>query len=119
LLVTGHARQSLDWIAEHGDGWLYYQLPLGTLAGVLEDWRGATDGSKPFAQALHVQLDSDPTAGMSHVHQGYAAGSEWFVSHVRELADLGVDHLAISIRGGDRDERAVLDQFADEVMAEL
>ena len=24
MLVTGHSGQSLDWIAEHSDGWLYY-----------------------------------------------------------------------------------------------
>lgn len=117
LLVTGRARQSLDWIAEHGDGWLHYQLPLNTLESVLGDWREATDERKPFAQGLHVHLDADPTAGMSHVHQGFAAGSEWFVDHLGSLAELGVDHVAINVRGSDRDVRSVLEEFSDEVMA--
>lgn len=119
LLVTGNARQSVDWIGEHGDGWLHYQLPLDTVESVVDDWRAATPERKPFAQAMGVQLKSDPEAGMDHVHQGFAAGSEWFVEHLRALSDRGVDHLAINVRGNDRDVRTVLEEFADEVMGEL
>ncbi|NEU58284.1 LLM class oxidoreductase [Halorussus sp. MSC15.2] len=118
LLVTGNSRQSLDWIADNGDGWLHYQMPLKTVESVVGDWREAA-GDKPFAQATTVNLKADPEAGMEHVHQGFAAGSEWFVEHFRALADRGVDHLAIGIRGSDRDARTVLAQFADEVLDEL
>jgi luciferase-type oxidoreductase len=117
LLVTGHSRQSLSWIADRGDGWLYYQLPLDTLESVVGDWRDATDERKPFVEAMTVNLDADPAAEMTHVHQGYDAGSEWFRNHVAAVAERGVDHLAINVRGSDRDVRAVLRQFADEVMA--
>jgi luciferase-type oxidoreductase len=118
LLVTGNSRQSLDWIADEGDGWLHYQLPLNTVESVVGDWRDAA-GDKPFAQATTVNLKADSSAGMDHVHQGFAAGSEWFVEHFRELAERGVDHVAIGIRGSDRDARTVLEQFADEVLAEI
>ncbi|WP_137286351.1 LLM class oxidoreductase [Halorussus salinisoli] len=118
LVVTGHARQSRDWIADRGDGWLHYQMPLNTVESVVGDWREAA-GDKPFAQAMTVNLKADPEAGMEHVHQGFAAGSEWLVEHLRNLADLGVDHLAIGIRGNDRDAKTVLEQFADEVLDEI
>ena len=117
LLVTGNARQSVDWIAEHGDGWLHYNLPTDTLAGFLGDWRDAGGGDKPFAQGLGIQLDPDPSAGMEHIRGGYAAGSEWVVSHLRERRDLGVDHVALGLRvreGGD--VRAAMERFADEVL---
>lgn len=119
LLITGRARQSVDWIAAHGDGWLHYQLPLNTLDSIVTEWHEATDGSKPFAQGMHVNLDPNPTADMEHINQGYEAGSEWFVDHLRSRADCGVDHLAITIRGSDRDARTVVEQFADEVIAVL
>jgi luciferase-type oxidoreductase len=118
LFVTGNARQSVDWIAESGDGWLFYQVPLNTLESVLGDWRDAA-GAKPFLQAMTVNLAADPTAEMRHVHQGFEAGSEWFVERFRELDSLGVDHVAVTVRGSDRDARTVLEQFADEVIAAL
>jgi luciferase-type oxidoreductase len=119
LLVTGHARQSLDWIAEHGDGWVYYQRDLDGLSEMVADWREATDEYRPFVQVMHVDLDPDPTAGAERIHQGYAAGSEWFLERLRAVADRGVDHVMINVRHGGRDTRTVLTQFAEEVLAEL
>lgn len=126
LLVTGRARQSLEWIAEHGDGWVYYQRALEDLEEQLATWRELvreTNGeeSTPYVQVLHVDLKEDPSAEPEPIHQGYAAGSEWFREHVRGLRDAGVDHVMINIRKTDdsRDPRAVLEEFSDEVLAEL
>src|SRR6056297_1382525 len=46
LLPTGNARQSSEWIAEHGDGWLFYHLPDDTLRAHLDRWRTLA-GDKP------------------------------------------------------------------------
>lgn len=118
LLVTGHARQSLNWIGEHADGWLFYQLPRDTLKGFLADWHEATPEPKPFVMGLSVELAPDPAAGPEHVHQGFHAGSDWFREYLCDLRDLGVDHVAIGLRG-DRDPTAVIDEFADSVLDRL
>lgn len=119
LLVTGYAGQDRDWIAEHGDGWVYYQRDLDGLGGMIEDWRAATDGHKPYVQVLHVDLHPDPSADAERIHQGYAAGSEWFREHLRALRDRGVDHVMINVRHGGRDTEAVLREFGRDVLAEL
>ena len=119
LLVTGYARQSREWIAEHGDGWVFYQRDLDDLEEQLADWRAATGGEKPYVQVMHVDLDEDSSAGASPIHQGYAAGSEWFAERMVALDELGVDHVMINVRHGGRDVRTVLAEFADEVLAEL
>jgi luciferase-type oxidoreductase len=113
LLPTGHARQELAWIAEHGDGWLFYHLPEGTLESYLADWRAAA-GEKPYAMAVRTELAADPSAEPEHVHQGYRAGSEWFVEYFRELAGAGVDHVLVSA-GGENPERG-LTRFAETVL---
>jgi luciferase-type oxidoreductase len=120
LLVTGHAGQSPEWIGEHGDGWVYYQRTAEGVAEQVDDWR-AVAGEKPYVQVLHVALAEDPTVGPERIHQGYATGTDWLVEHVRDLRDAGVDHVMVNVRqtDPDRDVRAVLDQFADEVLAEL
>lgn len=118
LLVTGRSRQSLPWIGDHADGWLFYQLPRDTLDGFLADWREATPEPKPFVMALGVELAPDPTAEANHVHQGFRAGSEWFCDYFRDLRDRGVDHVAVGLRG-DRDPAAVVDAFATDVLDRL
>ncbi|WP_123538591.1 LLM class oxidoreductase [Halosimplex salinum] len=120
LLVTGHAGQSMEWIGEEGDGWVYYQRAVEDVAAQVEEWR-ETAGEKPYVQVLHVALSEDPAAGPERIHQGYAAGTDWLGDHVRDLREAGVDHVMINVRATDpsRDERAVLEQFADEVLAGL
>jgi luciferase-type oxidoreductase len=113
LLPTGNARQSVDWLGEHGDGWLFYHLPMDTLESYLDDWRGAA-GGKPYAMAMQVALAGDPTADPEPVHQGYRAGSEWFVEYLRELEDVGVDHLVVSTPGEEPERE--LTAFAEQVI---
>ena len=120
LLVTGHAGQSLEWIGEHGDGWVYYKRDVDDLDDQMDEWHDLA-GDKPYVQVLHVGLSEDPTAGPERIHQGFAAGTDWLLEHVRDLRDAGVDHVMINIRGTDQDRnpRDVLQQFADDVMDEL
>jgi luciferase-type oxidoreductase len=116
LLPTGHARQSVEWIAEHGDGWLFYHLPEETLESYLADWREAA-GEKPYTMAVRTQLADDPTAEPEHVHQGYRAGVEWFRDYFERLAVAGVDHVLVSPAGDDPE--ADLELFAEEVIEPL
>jgi luciferase-type oxidoreductase len=116
LLPTGHARQEVEWIADNGDGWLFYQLPRDTLESFLGDWRDAAD-DEPYAMAVRTELADDPTAGPEHVHQGFRAGSEWFVEYFRDLQSMGVDHVLVSA-GGENPERSI-ERFAESVIAEV
>jgi luciferase-type oxidoreductase len=113
LLVTGRARQSLEWIGEHSDGWLCYHLPCRTLEDYLADWRDV-GGGKPFAFAVGVELAPDPGADPEPIEQGFRAGREWFVEYFRAIEAMGVDHVLVSVRGDDP-ERG-LAAFAGDVM---
>ncbi len=117
LLVTGYAGQSLEWIAEHGDGWVFYQRDLAGIDDALGEYRTLTDD--PYVQVMHVDLDTDPSASGEPIHQGYAAGVEWFRERLQAMDDRGVDHVMINVRHGGRDVRGVLSEFAEEVISEL
>ncbi|WP_207588916.1 TIGR03571 family LLM class oxidoreductase [Halomontanus rarus] len=116
LLPTGHARQSVEWIGEHGDGWFFYHLPMDTLESYLADWRDA-GGDKPYAMAVRTELADEPDAGPEPIHLGYRAGGEWFAEYFRELEALGVDHVLVST-AGDAPERE-LTQFAEDVIEQV
>jgi luciferase-type oxidoreductase len=113
LLPTGHARQSIEWIADHGDGWLFYHLPDDTLRTYVEKWR-ALAGDKPFVIAVRVALADDPTADLEHLHLGYRAGVDWFRTYFGRLQDYGLDHVVVSLQADDP-ERAMT-RFADDVI---
>jgi len=112
LLVTGNSRQSREWIADHGDGWLFYHLPEETLRSYLADWRALTED--PFVTTCTVELADDPSAGAEPITQGFRAGADWFREYFRDLAEWGVDHVIVGVRGDDR-ERAY-ERVVDEVL---
>jgi len=115
LLPTGHARQSVEWIAEHGDGWLFYHLPDDTLQTYLEKWRRLA-GDKPFVIAVRVALADDPTAGPEPIHLGYRAGVDWFRTYFGRLRDYGLDHVIVSLV--DDDPERAMTTFADEIIGD-
>lgn len=118
LLPTGRARQSMEWLGDHGDGWLFYHLPEDTLDSFLADWRDVA-GEKPYAMAVQVELADDPTAGPEPVHQGYRAGVEWVREYVHRLDEAGVDHLLVGVdETGDGDPERALTRFAEGVLDE-
>ncbi len=116
LLPTGHARQTVEWIAEHGDGWLFYQLPRNTLQTYLADWRDAA-GDAPFAMVVRVAFADDPRADPEPIHQGFRAGREWFREYFHDLDDLGVDHVLVSLE--DDDPERALSVFAEEILEDV
>jgi luciferase-type oxidoreductase len=116
LLPTGHARQELDWIGTHGDGWLFYHLPDETLESFLADWRDA-GGKKPFVMAVQAELAADPTADPEPIHQGYRAGVEWFREYFERLGQMGVDHVIVGL--SDRDPKPALTTFGTQVLEQL
>nr|WP_305794616.1 TIGR03571 family LLM class oxidoreductase [Halomarina rubra] len=116
VLPTGHSRQDVAWLGEHGDGWLFYHLPEGTLESFLDDWRDAA-GEKPYAMVVRAELADDPDADPEPRHQGYRAGEEWFVEYFRRLDALGVDHVLVGASGDDP-ERA-LTRFHERVVERL
>ncbi|SEW15282.1 TIGR03571 family LLM class oxidoreductase [Natrinema salifodinae] len=113
LLPTGNARQSREWIAEHGDGWLFYHLPERTLEDYVDAWRDDA-GEKPFAMAVRVELADDPAAEPDQLHLGYRAGVEWFRDYFAELEQLGVDHVIVGVENENSEQ--ALSTFADEVI---
>lgn len=113
LFPTGNARQSTEWIAENGDGWVFYHLPESTLESYLDTWRERA-GEKPFVIAIRVALADDPAAEPEPLHLGYRAGVEWFRQYFRRLEGLGLDHAIVGFEAAD--PRGAMATFAAEII---
>lgn len=116
LLPTGNARQSTEWIAENGDGWIFYHLPESTLRSYLETWRELA-AKKPFVMAVRVSFADDPSAGSEPLHLGYRAGVEWFREYFRRLEEYGVDHVIVGMEGDQ--PRHAQETFAAGIIEQL
>lgn len=116
LFPTGNARQSTEWIAGNGDGWIFYHLPESTLKSYLATWRDMT-ADKPFIIAVRVAFADDPTADSEPLHLGYRAGVEWFRNYFRRLDEYGLDHVIVGLEA-DQPAQAMT-TFANEIVNRL
>lgn len=123
LLLTGGSRQDPEWIASHGDGWMLYPRPVAAQSSIIAEWRArvvaAGFGPKPVMQPLYVDLVEDDRARPQPIHLGFRAGIETLRAHLGELAEAGVNHVALNLRFNEADIETTLHRLADELLPDF
>ena len=125
LLITGSSRQSPDWLARNGDGWMVYPRNLNVQAQVIEAWRSrlqeAGEPNKPVLQPLYVDLADDSDSPPRPIHLGFRMGAKQLVAYLKALEHLGVNHVALNLRFNtttpqQKNIEQTLERLADEVL---
>jgi luciferase-type oxidoreductase len=74
MIAIGRARQTVDWIAEHMDGWIWHQSDFNRLPEIINHWRAILRGTyKPYGYGVFFDLDADPNAPL-RVGRGIVSG---------------------------------------------
>lgn len=121
LFVTGHSRQSLDWIAKHSCGWITYPRPPHLQRSFVEKWRQEVivqSGTeyKPFLQSLYIDLDASPSTAASPIHLGYKLGRRHLIDLLDALQEIGVDHVILNLKYGHRSAAEVVEELGTHVV---
>jgi luciferase-type oxidoreductase len=115
LLVTGRSQQTLEWIAQHSDGWVTYPRPEPAQADVVAMWRQAAARTapgvfKPFSQSLYIDLVAGRVAP-TPIHLGYRLGVVALRDLLHRLEDAGVNHVILNLKYGSRPAAVVLEEL--------
>lgn len=120
MLLTGFSRQTLEWNAEHADGWMYYPRQLGQQQYTITQWRKlipeAQGVDKPFMQPLYVVLEEDPGFKPRPIQLGFQTGVHHLIDYFHQIQEAGVNHVAINLRFNSRNMEATLEQLAEKVL---
>jgi len=120
MLVTGHSGQSLDWIAKHSDGWLYYPRDFKTLQLVMQQWRDSLSKTqidwKPFMQSLYVDVTKDSKIKPTPIHLGFKSGTEYLNAHLKLLESYGVNHIILNLKYGSRPANELIEEIGEKVI---
>jgi luciferase-type oxidoreductase len=120
-LVVGTARQSLEWIATHADGWVTYPRDLATQRDRIKLWKDVVAKQSPgkfmpFSQSLFIDLTEDPDTEPTPIFLGYRLGRNRLIAMLQEFAVLGVHHIIFNLRHSVRPAEEVIDELAREVL---
>ncbi len=123
LLITGSSRQSLEWLAQNGDGWMTYPRNLASQASVINDYRAriaaAGRPEQPVLQPFYIDLVADPQAPPRPIHLGLQLGIDYLRDYLKTLEQIGVNHLAFNLRFNQADIDTTLQRLADEILPDF
>ena len=120
MLVTGHSRQSLAWIAERGDAWMYYPRNFYMQEHNIKDWRAevakTSEYDKPFMQSLYIDLQDDDDFKPMPIHLGFKIGANYLREYLQHLKQMGVNHVGINLRLNTKDTVQTLESLAEKIL---
>lgn len=124
LLVTGYSGQSLDWIAQHANGWISYPRSIERQAAIVARWRAAVSAAvpgvfKPFSQSLYVDLAADPDEAPTPIHLGFRGGRNVLFLFLDALRGAGVNHVILNFKYAARGAAEILDEIGQEILPRL
>ncbi len=120
MLITGNSRQSMDWIAAKGDGWMFYPQHAQQQAYTIARWRRMVQDSQefdqPFMQPLYVDLHKNDDFRPQPIHLGFRAGANYLLEYFQQLKDVGVNHVAINLRFNGAAIEETLERLAEKIL---
>jgi luciferase-type oxidoreductase len=123
LLMTGSSRQSLEWNAQHSDGWMNYPRDLYTQNNTIRQYREAVAATqefdKPFMQPMYIDLHENDNYKPEPIHLGFRLGVNQLVNYLDKLRSIGVNHLALNLRFNTKKMDATLERIAKQVLPEF
>jgi len=123
-LVTGYSGQTIEWIATHSDGWLYYPRSLTYQESMVKAWHESLQNidapyMKPFAQSLYIDLVADEDYKPQPIHLGYKIGVNWLIEILNRLQELHVNHVMINLKYGRRPAEQVLEELGRKIIPQF
>ncbi len=123
LLITGGSRQSPDWVAQHGDGWMTYPRDAAAQGRVIADYRQRVAAAglpdKPVMQSLYIDLVAEADAPPRPIHLGFRSGSAALKRYLTEVRALGVNHVSLNLRFNGADIEDTLHRLAEDLLPEF
>ncbi|MCD8920182.1 LLM class oxidoreductase [Staphylococcus gallinarum] len=115
VFATGYAKQSIDWIKQHMDGWLFYPQAFQAQKKLLEQWHD-NNKFKPFMHPLVIDLSNNPNELVSPIKGGYRLGSKTLLNILSAYERIGTNHIILNLKSANRTYEDMLQEIGKEII---
>ena len=123
VLAVGSCLQTTEFNTAHTDGWLTYHRNLHDQKVMVDRWRASSEeqgvGFRPVGESLWIDLAEDPDYPAEGRDFGFRLGRNALLELLHSQRDLGLNHIMISLRHGNRPVEDALAELAEYVVPEF
>ncbi|OFM92356.1 oxidoreductase [Staphylococcus sp. HMSC078D05] len=110
MFGTGYSRQSMSWLQQHMDGWLFYAQPFQDQKKLVEAWHSGTDRFKPFMNILMIDLSQNPNETVKPIKGGFRTGRKNLLQILKAYESINTNHIILRFTNDDRDIKALIEE---------
>ena len=115
MFATGYAKQHIDWLKTHVDGWLFYPQPFQQQKALLQQWH-QNDTFKPFMHPLIIDLSVNPNELVKPIKGGYRLGRNTLFNILKAYERIGTNHIMLRFIANDRTYKEILTEVGNEII---
>lgn len=120
-MITGFAQQNMEWIAQNGDGWIFYPQVPHIQKQMLDQWRieskqKGNERFRPFSMPMHLDLSKDPNELPTPIRLGFRVGRNKLIELLDVYRSIGVNHLFFALFDSERPAEEVIDELGTYVL---
>ena len=116
IFGTGYSGQTMDWLAENTDGWLFYAQGVNEQRTLIQKWREATGEFKPFTQPIALDLSANPNEAPKPITGGFRAGYKFIIDYLHAYQEAGVNHMLFGLKPSRRPAEEVIQELGEYVV---
>ncbi|MCE4950173.1 LLM class oxidoreductase [Staphylococcus hominis] len=110
MFGTGYSRQSISWLQQHMDGWLFYAQPFQDQKKLVEAWHSGTERFKPFMNILMIDLSQNPNETVKPIKGGFRTGRKNLLQILKAYESINTNHIILRFTNDDRDIEALIEE---------
>ncbi|GEK34750.1 LLM class oxidoreductase [Kurthia sibirica] len=116
VLGTGYSGQTLEWLADNMDGWLFYPQNINSQRELVAKWHATTPHFKPFGQMLMLDLSDRPNEAPKQIERGIRTGRTFLIDYLYAMQDIGVNHITLALKNSKRPVSEVIEELGQYVV---
>ena len=116
MFGTGYSRQSISWLQQHMDGWLFYAQPFQDQKKLVEAWHSGTDRFKPFMNILMIDLSRNPNETVKPIKGGFRTGRKNLLQILKAYESINTNHIILRFTNDDRDIEELIEEVGTYIV---
>lgn len=116
MFGTGYSKQSIEWLKQNMDGWIFYAQHFQDQKQLVEQWHKDNEIFKPFINILFVDLSSNPNETVKPIKGGYRTGRKMLIEILKAYETIGTNHIILRFINKDRQLKDIINEVGTYIV---